>query len=210
MSNVAKPPKPPGESAAVAPEDENQEPQLRLIGLVKKAAKAIAKTLDAKDRLGIVTFGTSADVVQQLVPMDDSGKKETKKNIKSIKVKGCTNLWDGLIQGLEVLQGTDEERGPTTGLAIPKNTRSSVKTLMVLTDGLPNHGEPSRGYMPQLARMRAPDVTIHTFGFGYSLRSGLLKSIAEFGQGNYLFIPDEGMLVSWRLQTEHVSDEEAN
>jgi hypothetical protein len=35
---------------------------------------------------------------------------------------------------------------------------------------------------------------IHTFGFGYSLRSGLLKSIAEIGNGSYAFIPDAGMI----------------
>jgi hypothetical protein len=38
-------------------------------------------------------------------------------------------------------------------------------------------------------------ATIHTFGFGYSLRSGLLKSIAEIGGGTYSFIPDAGMIV---------------
>lgn len=38
-------------------------------------------------------------------------------------------------------------------------------------------------------------ASIHTFGFGYNLRSGLLKSIAEEGGGNYSFIPDSGMIV---------------
>lgn len=37
-------------------------------------------------------------------------------------------------------------------------------------------------------------ASIHTFGFGYELRSGLLKSIAEVGGGNYAFIPDAGMI----------------
>ena len=36
--------------------------------------------------------------------------------------------------------------------------------------------------------------SIHTFGFGYSLRSGLLQSIAEIGDGNFAFIPDAGMI----------------
>jgi hypothetical protein len=39
-------------------------------------------------------------------------------------------------------------------------------------------------------------ATIHTFGFGYNLRSSLLKSIAEVSGGNYAFIPDAGMIVS--------------
>lgn len=37
-------------------------------------------------------------------------------------------------------------------------------------------------------------ASIHTFGFGYQLRSGLLKSISEIGGGNYAFIPDAGMI----------------
>jgi Hint-domain/VWA / Hh protein intein-like len=41
--------------------------------------------------------------------------------------------------------------------------------------------------------------SIHTFGFGYSIESGLLKSIAEVGGGNYAFIPDASMLVSFSI-----------
>ena len=37
-------------------------------------------------------------------------------------------------------------------------------------------------------------TSIYTFGFGYNLNSGLLKSIAEVGFGNYAFIPDAGMI----------------
>lgn len=37
-------------------------------------------------------------------------------------------------------------------------------------------------------------AALHTFGFGYGLRSGLLKSLAEYGHGNYAFIPDAGMI----------------
>lgn len=55
-------------------------------------------------------------------------------------------------------------------------------------------------------------ATIHTFGFGYSLRSGLLKSIAEIGGGNYAFIPDAGMIGTVfvhavaNLQTTYATD----
>ena len=37
-------------------------------------------------------------------------------------------------------------------------------------------------------------ASISTFGFGYNLESGLLKSIAEIGGGSYAFIPDAGMI----------------
>jgi hypothetical protein len=43
-------------------------------------------------------------------------------------------------------------------------------------------------------RLKGQLPTIHTFGFGYSIRSGLLQSIAEVGAGSYSFIPDAGMI----------------
>lgn len=53
---------------------------------------------------------------------------------------------------------------------------------------------PQQGYVPKLNSYKPLPASIHTFGFGYSLRSGLLKSIAEAGGGNYGFIPDAGMI----------------
>ncbi|CAI4213416.1 unnamed protein product [Parascedosporium putredinis] len=68
--------------------------------------------------------------------------------------------------------------------------------MMVLTDGQPNMGCPSRGYVPKLLERGSDGVTpaIHTFGFGNHLRSGLLKSISDVGGGGYSFIPDSSML----------------
>jgi hypothetical protein len=53
---------------------------------------------------------------------------------------------------------------------------------------------PAAGFIPKIRNMGPLPASIHTFGFGYSLRSGLLKSIAEIGGGNYAFIPDAGMI----------------
>lgn len=53
---------------------------------------------------------------------------------------------------------------------------------------------PPKGYVPKLQAMLPLPAAISTFGFGYNLESGLLKSIAEIGGGNYAFIPDAGMI----------------
>lgn len=65
----------------------------------------------------------------------------------------------------------------------------------VLTDGMPNCQCPPQGYVPKMLQMGPLPAAIHTFGFGYSLRSGLLKSIADVGGGSYSYIPDSSMLV---------------
>merc|ERR1719395_130769 len=36
--------------------------------------------------------------------------------------------------------------------------------------------------------------SLHTFGFGYSLDSGLLEELSTLGDGTYSFIPDAGMV----------------
>ena len=61
---------------------------------------------------------------------------------------------------------------------------------------MPNTQCPPQGYVPKLRQMMPLSAPIHTFGFGYRLRSGLLKSIADIGGGSYNFIPDSSMLVS--------------
>ncbi|KAK3381916.1 hint-domain-containing protein [Podospora didyma] len=171
MSAEAPVPSKPGE-----PQERNG---LSVLDLTKHSAKTILETLNEHDRLGIVTFAHTAKIVQTLDPMNKENKKKTIKNIDSMKATGITNLWGGLLEGLKLFDKA--------------GSNGRVPALMVLTDGVPNHMCPKQGYVPKLRKMELP-ATIHTFGFGYTLRSGLLKSIAEIGGGNYSFIPDAGMI----------------
>ncbi|KAL0933752.1 u-box domain-containing protein [Colletotrichum truncatum] len=155
---------------------------LSVLDLVKHAARTIIETMDEGDRLGIVTFASRAKVLQKLTPMTGKNKRLAEKNIKSMRPIDSTNLWHGILEGIKVFNEGGEVN---TG---------RVPAIMVLTDGLPNYMCPIQGYVPKLRAMEQLPASIHTFGFGYSLRSGLLKSIAEIGGGNYAFIPDAGMI----------------
>ncbi|KAI1419229.1 hint-domain-containing protein [Xylaria sp. FL1777] len=153
---------------------------LTVLDLTKHAARTILSGLDERDRLGIVTFGYEAKVVQVLAPMTQARKKELSTRIDSIYAEGPTNLWGGITKGLELF-----EDGGSSG---------RVPALMVLTDGQPNYMCPPQGYVRKLQTMSPLPAAINTFGFGYEIRSGLLKSIAETCNGNYAFIPDAGMI----------------
>lgn len=159
--------------------DDAERNGLTVLDLTKHAARTILETLDENDRLGLVSFSTEAKVVQPLLPMTSSQKAETLRFIESLEPDSMTNLWDGLVKSIEIFEQERREY--------------CVPAIMVLTDGVPNHMCPGRGYIPKLRSYNLP-AAIHTFGFGYNLRSGLLKSIAEIGGGNYAFIPDSGML----------------
>lgn len=168
--------------------DEKQESSgLSILDLVKHASRTILESLNAHDRLAVVTFSNSATVVQELLKMSEIEKKNTWSRIEKLTVKDCTNLWSGIREGLKLFENTERI--------------GNVQRMFVLTDGVPNHMCPSQGYVKKLrpilkeiADNSGTAPTISTFGFGYYLRSALLRSIAEVGSGYYGFIPDAGMI----------------
>ncbi|KAJ0307201.1 hypothetical protein Brms1b_010092 [Colletotrichum noveboracense] len=164
------------------PGEKTENYGLSVLDLVKHAARTILETMDETDRLGIITFASKAKVVQKLMPMNKKNKTLAEKNINGMRPIDATNLWHGLLEGIKLFKEGGEVN---TG---------RVPAIMVLTDGMPNHMCPVQGYVPKLRGMEQLPASVHTFGFGYSLRSGLLKSIAEIGGGNYSFIPDAGMI----------------
>ncbi|POR35818.1 Inter-alpha-trypsin inhibitor heavy chain H3, partial [Tolypocladium paradoxum] len=169
-----------GAAAPIPGENGSEDTGLSVLDLTKHAALTIIETLNEQDRLGIVTFASKSKVVQGLEPMTDSCKAKARENIKAMRPHDATNLWHGIRDGIRVFNDAGRSM--------------RVPAMMVLTDGMPNHMCPPAGYIPKLRSMPPLPASIHTFGFGYSLRSGLLKSLAEFGGGNYAFIPDAGMI----------------
>ncbi|KAI1802085.1 hint-domain-containing protein [Daldinia bambusicola] len=154
---------------------------LSILDMVKHAARTILSTLNEGDRLGIVTFSREARVLQKLLPMTPENKELAQNNIEAMKPDSVTNLWHGLRAGINLFDGEEN-----TG---------RVPAVMILTDGLPNFMSPDQGYVPKIrSTWEALPAALHTFGFGYEIKSGLLKSIAEIGSGNYSFIPDAGMI----------------
>lgn len=156
---------------------------LSVLDLVKHSCRTILSSMDERDRLAIVTFSGSSNILQGLTFTTDANKEEAKEHIEKMSGKGVTNLWSAIKSGIDVFRDAEDV--------------GNVPAIMVLTDGVPNHMCPVEGYVPALMKKQAKEAivpAIHTFGFGYELKSGLLKSIAEFGGGNYAFIPDAGMI----------------
>ncbi|KAM7186807.1 Hint domain containing protein [Naviculisporaceae sp. PSN 640] len=156
---------------------------LNVLDLVKHAARTIVETFNENDRLAIITFASSSTILQRLVPMTEERKKQTEEVIESMQPKDATNLWHAIRDGIDLFVHDRYHENP-----------KRIPALMVLTDGCPNHMCPTQGYVPKLKSNGKLPIIINTFGFGYSLRSGLLKSIAEVGGGSYAFIPDAGMV----------------
>ncbi|KAJ3205028.1 hypothetical protein HDU83_004201 [Entophlyctis luteolus] len=156
---------------------------LTILDLVKHSVNTIVSSLSPSDRLAIVTFSDEAKVWLDLTTMDDKGRQLAKVRVDTMKAQGSTNIWGGLEAGLNVVQNH------------ANNISGAVSTVFLFTDGQPNI-RPSKGEIAALKDFQHEKCngklpcTINTFGFGYSLDSDLLNSLAVLGRGSYNFIPD--------------------
>lgn len=159
---------------------------LSLLDIVKHAILTIIGCLGTNDRLSVVSFSDSASIIFPLIPMTTEGKARAKLLVNGLNPGGRTNLWDGLLKGMDVLAKDMDQ-------TVLRNS-----TVFLLTDGEPNI-EPPRGLIPMMKKYREQHDgmypgTVHTFGFGYSLNSRMLLDIAKESNGAYAFIPDSGFV----------------
>ena len=80
-----------------------------------------------KDRLSLITYDTSVTVDFELLLMNKENKEYAIAKIESVKSGSSTNLCGGLLQGLCTILDRGE-------------TKNDVASVLLLTDGLANHG----------------------------------------------------------------------
>merc|ERR1719274_332177 len=153
-----------------------------ILDVCKHATRALAATLDADSRLGLITFDNIAELVVPSANVDEGHVKQLHTVLDDLAPRGCTNLWGGLELALDEL----------------RKEGSLPKAVVLLTDGLPNT-RPEGGEVEALRKMKrleknVSDITVHTFGFGYSLDDEVLDGLASEAGGIFAFVPDAGMV----------------
>jgi uncharacterized protein YegL len=98
------------------------------IKLVRETLEFVVKQLKSDDKLGVVLFDSSIDVLLPLTKMDAGGKDRASQLIKTIKERGSTDLSGGLLKGLDLLRTRAQ------------SDTNEVASVLVFTDGLANHG----------------------------------------------------------------------
>merc|ERR1719407_63751 len=94
-----------------------------------------------------------------------AGKENAMAALETLKPRGMTNLWGGILEGLEALRASEDA------------TRQ--KALLLLTDGQPNIAPP-RGHLRELRAYKDKHPNYHfqmnTFGFGYGPQHGTITA----------------------------------
>lgn len=155
---------------------------LSRLDLVKHTLNTITQSLSDNDRLCIIKFSNSANIVSDFIKLDVNGKSIVQDNIKSLQPEGMTNLWAGIKLGIDKIASIYDDKYNIS--------------MIVMTDGVSN-SDPPRGIIPTLQeqiRDKNLNFSINTFGYGYNIDSNLLQQIAFIGNGIFGFIPDATMV----------------
>lgn len=166
---------------------------------VKEAAQFLIRHLGASDLFSLVTYDTMVDV--NFPPEAPIYKDKINQIIGAIKAGSSTNLSGGWLKGCqlvgeglqyEVLPETVEDNQPSADRTLAM--RSRVNRVMLLTDGLANHGITDAKRLGVMAHQKYEEgVPTTTMGVGMDFNEDLLTTMAHEGGGNFYFIdnPDK-------------------
>ncbi|KAJ3430310.1 hypothetical protein M0812_23314 [Anaeramoeba flamelloides] len=152
---------------------------LSYLDLVKHACNTIIE--NCSGRFGLVSYHSTAKVELPLTAMKGKQKrKKAKDAVAGLEPLNTTNIWDGLYNALEIVRSNNCQNAH----------------ILLLTDGVPNVNPPKgecfmlRSYLDK----NNLDCCVHTFGFGYQLKTKLLVDLSKIGNGTFSFIPDGGFV----------------
>ena len=132
----------------------------------KDAARFLAARLTGDDRLGVVVFDDTVDLVLPLGPVDTAHADIA---IAAIEAGGSTNLSGGWLKGIEeIARGADVD---------------ATRRVLLLTDGQANVGIVADDQLRGLAAGTKSQVATTTIGFGEGFDEDLLEAIADASGG---------------------------
>lgn len=158
------------------------------LDLVKHTMNTIITSLTKFDKLCLIKFSNSAEVIADVTLLTDVNKKILMEKLKHLTPEYSTNIWDGLRSALDIVATQPAEVA-----------RDYNMEIFLLTDGVPNINPPrpiTETLSTYMNKKFTPELRpkVHTFGYGYSLQSEVLYELARVGQGTFGFIPDSSMV----------------
>ncbi|HEX5059321.1 MAG TPA: VWA domain-containing protein, partial [Kofleriaceae bacterium] len=137
----------------------------------KESARVTAEVLSPQDYIAVVAFDSEAQVYVR--PTRASSKMRISNDIARLQSGGGTNIFPGLKEAFEILQGIN----------------AKVKHVILLSDG----EAPTDGLAELVSDMRASRITVSAVGVQGADRN-MLAMIADTGEGRLYMVEDIGSL----------------
>jgi len=145
----------------------------------KNAAKQFVDLMVDGDKIGVVSFSSSATVNYGLTTIAGNVKQDAKNAIDAIGASGMTSIGAGLQKGGNELTNKGD---PSHPWAIVLLSNGQENTAPWVADVLPG--------------IKAAGIVVHTIGLGPSVNEALLRDIASQTGGTYHYAPSSQDLAS--------------
>ena len=141
---------------------------LSYLDLVIHLLRTIINNMEDGDYFSLVTYNhLVSDVLdnQGLIQITESSRNMIDQKISRLRPNGRTNIWGGLLKGMEILNSKKEIPG--------------ISNCILLTDGVPNvlpprsHKEMITNYIEK----NGNNILVHTIGLGYNIQSDVLQTL---------------------------------
>lgn len=138
--------------------------------LVKESLETLTNQLNPTDRIGIVTYGTTAKVVLEPTPV--SARSAIIDAVNSVQIEGSTNAEAGLRVAYELADSFAIDGG--------------INRLILCSDGVANVGGTTAESILDHAEQ---GVQLSTFGFGLgNYNDVFMEQLADQGNGTYAYV----------------------
>ena len=142
--------------------------------IVKDALRILVRRLDGGDRVAIVTFGSTAQVILGSTPADH--EREILDAIERLQPGGSTNLEAGLRLGYDLARKT--------------LTENDIDRIVLASDGVANVGLTDPGsILEEIRRDASAGIELVSIGVGMgNYNDVLLEQLADQGDGFYAYV----------------------
>jgi Mg-chelatase subunit ChlD len=143
--------------------------------LAREAIEQSLRMLTPEDRFSIVVFDSRVDIVARSTNATSTATRDALRTLEGVLPRGSTDLFSGWMNGCDqVAEYVSSE---------------CVSRVLLLTDGLANHGTTDRHVLARHAsELRQRGVSTSTFGVGEDFDERLLRDMAHEGGGNFYFL----------------------
>lgn len=137
----------------------------------RAAATAMIDALSDGDKLAVIAFHSTAEVLLPSTELDGDNKSEVKARVQAMKAQGTTDMSSGLRAGLDEVNKSYTAQG--------------INRIVLVGDGVPNN--PSLMH-PLAAEAASRGISITTLGLGPDFNEVLMGAVAQTSGGRFHYV----------------------
>jgi Ca-activated chloride channel family protein len=152
----------------------------RAIEDARAASKALLSALRTGDRIAVVAFGSTTELILPSTPIEDANVAKLRARIDAMKAFGTTDMAGGLEAGMAQVQSHFVADG--------------VNRVILLGDGDPNDAAPVKRAAMQGGNS---NISITALGLGPDYNETLMGEVAALSGGRFHYVDDSSKVAAF-------------